>query len=457
MDILKLHKIYFLGIGGVSMSGFAKLLHSKGLKISGYDAKISDNTKYLESLGIKIDYTQSDSNITNDLDLVVYSSAISDTSIEMISAKNKNITCISRSELISKLMKNYKKTLCISGTHGKTTTTAITSNIFLDAQLNPTISVGGFLPKINGVFHIGNEDCFILETCEYKNNFHNFVPSTALIMNIEMDHSDFFKSLDEIYESFNIFAKKATEKVIINKDIKNYEKVIENVDTEIITYSYSDETATYYLKNISEDSEYSHFSLYKNGLFLESYSMKLKGVHNIYNALASLVVAIENDVPAKACTKGLENFSGINRRFQYKGEVNDITVYDDYAHHPTACSLILEAVKKIKKNKLVCVFQPHTFSRTISLLEEFSKSFKDADEVIIIDIYPAREIDTGVINSRTLVDKINTYSKNATYISSKEECLEFLKSNLKTEDLLLTLGAGDVYTIGEEFIKSSNR
>ncbi len=454
MDILNFKKIYFLGIGGVSMSGFAKLLKNKGFDIGGYDAKTSQNTVYLESLGIQVDYCLDKLNLTKDVDLVVYSSAISNTSTEMKKAKDLGIMCISRSEMIGMILKNYNKTLCISGTHGKTTTTALTSNIFLDADLNPTISVGGFLPKIKGVFHIGDEDTFILETCEYKNNFHNFICSTALIMNVEMDHSDFFKSLDEIYKSFNTFAKKATDKVIINKDILDYTKIIENVETNIITYSITDESATYYLKNIRDTFKGTHIELYKLGQFIESYELNLKGIHNIYNALASIAVSIENGVEASKCKKGLENFTGIDRRFQLKGVKDGVIVYDDYAHHPTACNLILETINKLKSKRLICVFQPHTFSRTISLLEEFGQSFSNADEVLVIDIFPAREKDTGIINSQMLVNKINEYSNNAKYISSVDECLRYINNTVKEEDILLTMGAGDVYQIGEKYIKN---
>ncbi len=452
MNIKNFRNIYFLGIGGVSMSGFAKLLKNEGHNISGYDCTKSDNTTYLESICIKVDYDHTDSNITKDLDLVVYSSAIKMDSFEILEAKKLNIPIISRSQLIGTILKEYKNTLCISGTHGKTTTTALTSTIFIDAQKNPTISVGGYLPKINGVFNIGDKENFILEACEYKNNFHNFICTTALIMNIEMDHSDFFQSVDEIYDSFNTFAKKALNKVIINKDIKNYEKVLKDVTNTIVTYSIEDETSDYYLKNVSFNKEETSFSLYYKGELLENYTSSLKGIHNLYNALSSLVLSIESGILPSNCKEGLKNFTGINRRFQFKGKKENISVYDDYAHHPTACNLILDAVDKIEKDKLVCVFQPHTFSRTISLFDEFSKAFEKADKIILIDIYPAREIDTGVVNSSMLVDKINEISNNAIYMSSKEDCLQYLKDTLKGNDLLLTLGAGDVYKIGEDFL-----
>ncbi len=453
MNILNFKKFYFLGIGGVSMSGFALLFKNMGYEVLGYDLNQSANTDVLVKNGINVFFEPNISHITDDVDCVVYSSAISDDFIELDYARKKGVPCINRGEMIGEVLKKYKKPLCISGTHGKTTTTALVSNILLDANTNPTISVGGHLPKIDGVFKIGDNNFFVLESCEYKNNFLNFGASTALIMNIEMDHSDFFKDLDEIYKSFNEFAKKSSEKVIINSDIKDYEKVLVDVKTDIITYSLYKEDSTYFAKNVEYSAVGTKFDLYKNQKLVDTFTTKLLGEHNLYNGLSALVVALENGISIEDSKLGLSSFTGINRRFQFKGVKDNVVVYDDYAHHPTACQKTLETFLNLKKNNIYCVFQPHTFSRTISLFEEFAQSFKDVTKVLMLDIYPAREKDLGVVNSKMLVDKINEYSNNAIYFNDRKECLKFLKEETRENDIIVTLGAGDVYQVGEDFLK----
>ncbi|MFV0519536.1 MAG: UDP-N-acetylmuramate--L-alanine ligase [Lachnospirales bacterium] len=453
MEILNYNKFYFMGIGGVSMSGFALLFKEMGYNVSGFDMARSDNTDFLEKNGIKVFFEPSIEHITNDVDCIVYSSAISDDFLELAYGKSQGIHCINRGEMIGEVLKKYEKPLCISGTHGKTTTTALVATMLLCANENPTISVGGHLPIIDGVFKIGNNKFFVLESCEYKNNFLNFGASTALIMNIEMDHSDFFKDLDEIYTTFNNFAKNASEKVIINMDIKNYLEVLQDVKTDIVTYSLYNEDAKYYVKNIEYSSAGTNFDLFKDGEKLESFNSKLLGEHNLYNSLSALVTVLENDIDVKYCKKGLLEFTGINRRFQYKGIKDGIVVYDDYAHHPTACKKTLETFLNLKKKDIYCIFQPHTYSRTISLLDEFASSFKDVSKVLLLDIYAAREQDLGVVSSKLLAEKINEYSNNAIYFKDKLECINFLKETAQKDDIIITLGAGDVYRLGEEFLK----
>ncbi|MFV0440413.1 MAG: UDP-N-acetylmuramate--L-alanine ligase [Lachnospirales bacterium] len=444
-------KIYFYGIGGVSMAGFAELLKSKGIDVSGYDSKESSITKKLVSLGIEVVYKVSDINLDK-VELVVYSSAIGENSLEMQKLKETDIKSISRGEFIGEILKDYEKPICISGTHGKTTTTALVSTIFLEADKNPTISVGGHLPIINGVFKIGGHEYFILEACEYKNNFLNFKGTTSLIMNVEMDHSDFFKDVKEIRKSFNDFAKLSKEKVIINKEIDGIDEILDGVTNEIITYSLKDIDATYYIGDVENKDNLVLFKLFKRGEFLGDFESTLLGNHNLYNILSALSVSLENGVSVEKCKSGLMKFSGINRRFQYKGEKNGVVVYDDYAHHPTACVEILKSIKKLTNSKVYAVFQPHTFSRTISLFDDFSKAFYDASEIILVDIFPARETDEGIINSEKLVEEINKNSYNSKYEESFESCLSYLEKKVERGDIILTIGAGDVYKIGESFL-----
>lgn len=446
-------KVHFIGIGGVSMSGLAEILHKYGYIITGSDQSPSKVLEHLESLSIKTTKSHSKENITSDIDLVVYTAAIKSDNAELIEAKEKNIKLMDRAELLGLIMKSYKYPISIAGTHGKTSTTSMISEIFLHGNLDPTITVGGFYPPINGNFKMGDSEYFIVESCEYCDSFLKFYPFIGIILNVEADHLDYFKDLDQIMGSFNKFAKNipVDGNLIINNMIKDVDTIIRDLKCNIITFG--NESANWQAKDINYcKMGLATFNAYFNGENMGSISLRVPGYHNVLNALSACASAYVLGVPMQTIVDGINNFYGINRRFQFKGIVNNITVIDDYAHHPTEIKATLKAAKNFNYNKLWCVFQPHTYTRTKSLLDEFALSFDDADNIIIVDIYSAREKDTGIIHSKDLVKKLISKGKNAIYAEDFEVCQSILSNNCIHNDLLITMGAGDVYIIGDTML-----
>lgn len=448
--------IYFLGIGGISMSGLAEILHSKGFLVSGSDMKESKATNHLLKRGIKIYIGHNYENITDDIDLLVYTAAVKEDNPEMIAAKDKGIKIIDRAELLGEVMKSYESAIAVSGTHGKTTTTSMISEILLSADADPTISIGGILPSINGNIKIGNSKYFIAEACEYFDSFLKFNPLVAVILNVEADHLDYFKDLNQIQTSFKKFAQRVRKEgtVVINKEIENLDYIIDSLKCNVVTYSSTDKKADWTAENIIhvDDGKNSFDAVFK-GEVMGRVSLNIPGNHNIANALAACAAASSVGMDMKSIIKGLGNFGGAKRRFQFKGSFNGTVVIDDYAHHPTEVRTTLEAAKNVKHNKLWCVFQPHTFSRTKAFLNEFANSFENADNIIIAKIYAAREKDTGEISGQDLAEKIKNKGKNAIYIDNFEQIEEYLIRNCKQGDMLITMGAGDVYLVGEAVIK----
>lgn len=450
-------KIHFMGIGGISMSGFAKLLNSKGFTISGSDRSESPITKDLEALGIKIQYEQKAQNITDDIDLVVYTAAISPDNEEFIAAKEKNIPMMDRAKMVGQVMKNYKDAIAISGTHGKTTTTSIASHILLSADLDPTISVGGILPAINGNIRIGDSPYFVTEACEYTNSFLKFAPTIGIILNIEEDHLDFFKDINDIRHSFNEFAKLLPEDgtLIINAEIDNYEDILKDISCNVLTFSLEDKNANFFADNISYDEKgCGSFDLIVNGEKTGHYHLSVVGKHNISNCLSCIAMASLYDISPEAIQSALDSFQGTDRRFQYKGKYKGITIIDDYAHHPTEIEATLSSAKNYPHKNMWVVFQPHTYTRTRALLKDFANVLSKADNVILADIYAAREKDPLDISSKTLADEIEKLGKKVHYIPSFEEIEKFISKNLVDGDLLITMGAGNVVDIGDHLLKS---
>lgn len=448
--------IYFLGIGGVSMSGLAEILLSKGIHVSGSDMKDSATIKRLKNLGIKINLGHNSENITKDIDLLVYTAAVKSENPELIKAKELNIKIIDRAELLGKIMKNYSNSIAVSGTHGKTTTTSMISEILLSAKTDPTISIGGTLSTIKGNIRVGKSEYFVAEACEYFDSFLKFNPLVAVILNVEADHLDYFKDLQQIQTSFKNFAGRVPESgfIIINKDIDNLNYITENIKSNVVTYSVNNDDALWTAKNIVhlQNGTNSFDALYK-GEFFAHINLNVPGEHNISNSLAACAAAHALNLTSEDIAEGLLNFGGVDRRFQTKGTFNGVTVIDDYAHHPTEIAVTLAATKKVDHNKTWCVFQPHTYSRTKIFLNEFSEAFENADNIIIADIFAAREKDTGEISSKDLVEKIVQKGKNAQYLGDLSQIEAYLKKNCSSGDLLITMGAGDVYIVGENLIR----
>ncbi|MEE0862290.1 MAG: UDP-N-acetylmuramate--L-alanine ligase, partial [Lachnospiraceae bacterium] len=390
IDFDKIHKVHFIGIGGISMSSLAEILLSKGISISGSDTNVSDLTKHLESLGATINYVQQADNITDDIDLTVYTAAIDPNDPELRASIEKNIPTIPRATLLGLIMKSYRHAIGISGTHGKTSTTSMMSHILLAAETDPTIMVGGILNSINGNLRIGKSETMITEACEYTNSFLSFFPTVAVILNVAEDHMDFFKDIDDIRLSFKKYANLVPSHgtVVIGSDIDNISYFTSDLDCNVITFGSEESGAEVTATNITYD-EFANgsFDLVRNGQVLTHIDMKVTGLHNIHNALAAAATAMALDLPVSAIKEGLESFLGTVRRFEKKGELNGFTIVDDYAHHPDEIKTTLETAKNYPHSKLWCVFQPHTYTRTKAFFNEFVETLSLADAVVFADIY----------------------------------------------------------------------
>ena len=447
--------VHFIGIGGISMSGLAEILLKEGFTVSGSDSKESPLTKKLESEGAQIFYGQKAENIIPGIGCVIYTAAIGRSNPELIEAVAQKLPLLTRAELLGQLMKNYDTPIAVSGTHGKTTTTSMISHILLEGNLDPTISVGGILKAIGGNIRVGNSETFITEACEYTNSFLHFFPKISVILNIEEDHLDFFKDLEDIRHSFHQFAALLPEDgtLIINGDIKDYSEICEGLSCNVVTYG-SSESFDYSADNITYDENgHVSFDLIRGGKHTDHICLSVTGDHNVSNALSAIAVADLLKIPMDVTKKGLLSFTGTDRRFEYKGEFNGVTIVDDYAHHPTEIAATLKAAQHSPHNCVWCVFQPHTYTRTKAFLHEFAESLSHADHLVLADIYAARETDTLGISSADLAREAEKFGTDTHYFPSFEEIEAFLKENCRPGDLLITMGAGDIVNVGEDLMK----
>lgn len=447
--------IYFIGIGGISMSGLAEILVKEGFCVSGSDFKQSKLTDHLSSIGVTVFYDQSTSHIPEGTDVVVYTAAIHPGHPELLDAGRRCIPLLTRAQLLGQLMRNYKAAINIAGTHGKTTTTSMVTEVLLAAGTDPTISVGGILPTIGGNIRVGGSDLFVTEACEYTNSFLSFFPTTEVILNIEADHLDFFKDLDDIRNSFHLFMKKLPKSglLVINGDIRDLPQLTSDLDCRILTVGHG-ESCDYRAANIvyNEYAQPSFDVLASDGAVLGHISLSVPGEHNVYNALAVVALCLSLSVPMEIIAKGLSNFHGTQRRFEKKGTVNGITIIDDYAHHPQEITATLTAAQKYPHNRLWCVFQPHTYTRTKALLGDFAEALSLADEVILAKIYPARETDNLGISSDNIRSLLEQSGTKAHYLETFPEIEKFILEHCIPGDLLITMGAGDVVKIGEDLL-----
>lgn len=447
--------VHFIGIGGISMSGLAELLHSKGFTITGSDSHDTAITEHLETLGIRIEYIQKAANIPDNTDLVVYTAAISEDNPEYVEAKRRGLPMLVRADMIGQIMKNYSNAIAVAGTHGKTTTTSLLTHIYVDGDMDPTVSVGATLDIIGGNVRIGQSKNWIMEACEYTNSFLSFNPTVEVILNIEEDHLDFFSDINDIRRSFRLFAGKLDKDglLVINKDIDKYEEICEGLPCKVVTYSSKDSSADYYSAKIEyNEMGCGSFDLYVKGEKKGRYTLSVIGEHNVSNSLAAIAVAYEQNVSDEAINMGLTGFHGADRRFQKKGQLAGITIIDDYAHHPSEIEATLTAAKNYPHKTLWCIFQPHTYTRTRAFLKDFAKALSLSDKVIVTDIYAAREKDPGDISSKDLYKELVKLGVDTYYISDFEEIKNFILTSCINGDMLITMGAGDVVTIGEELL-----
>ncbi len=454
IDFQKPIHIHFIGIGGISMSGLAEILLKEHFTVSGSDSKASDLTEQLEAHGAKIFIGQRASNIMAGTGLVVYTAAIHEDNPEWKAAKEQGIPMLTRAEFLGQLMDNYAKSIAVSGTHGKTTTTSMIAHILLEAETDPTVSVGGKLKAIGGNIRVGNSDVFLTEACEYTNSFLNFHPKYSIILNIEEDHLDFFKDINDIRSSFHRFAGNtaADGVLILNSAIERPEEITADLSEKVVTFGITG-TEDYTAADITYDAKgCASFSFLCKNRKCGRVSLNVPGEHNISNALAAIAFSMEAGFSEDVIIRGLQAFGGTVRRFEYKGRLGGVTIIDDYAHHPTEISATLTAAKNYPHDRIICVFQPHTYTRTKAFWNEFASALALADIVVLADVYAARETDTLGIRSEDLAAAIRAKGTESFYFPSFDEIENFLLEKCMNNDLLITMGAGDVYKIGEHLL-----
>ena len=463
-DALKnIHKIHMIGIGGVSMSGIALILKKDGFEVSGSDKNYGDMIDILEKNDIHV-YIGSNADLVKDADIVVYTSAINQHDPEFVRAKSLGIPTYERAKFLGLLLNSYKRPICICGTHGKTTTTSMISSIFIDANMDPNVQVGSKYEKLNNSnYRLGNSEYFILEACEYVDSFLNFPHHCATVLNIEAEHLDYFSDIEDIKKSFKKFILMLPENgiLVINQDDTHCMEVLDDCiddlqkkSVRIFKFSLSDPDAYIYATNFSCNIKgFYSFDVTdpRNGKTYNFY-LTVPGIHNVYDALAAITTSLAYGIKFEDMQKSLSKFCGAKRRFEFKKTIApNVELYDDYAHHPTEIKATLAAAKQKEHNKIIAAFQPHTFSRTKELLTDFSHAFKDADVVLLMDIYAAREKDDGTISSRDIEKLINKENKKAFYTQNLEKTAQKIKEIIEPGDIVLSIGAGTITHLADYF------
>lgn len=444
--------VYFIGIGGISMSGLAVILKSKGFTVSGSDAKASALTESLIQQDIPVHIGQVAENITTDIDVVVFTAAVHSDNPEYTAAVSLGIPMLTRAELLGEIMSNYHTAIGVSGTHGKTTTTSMITEMLVAAKLDPTVTVGGILPSIGGNLRIGTSDNFITEACEYTNSFLSFCPNIAVILNVEEDHLDFFKDIDDIRFSFRKYAELLPDDglLVINGNIDNVDYFTQGLKCKVITVG--NEQCDYYATDITYGSTgCATYTLNHKGM---TYNVELGvvGIHNVYNSLAAIAVGEYLGIATEVICNSLSAFRGSDRRFQIKGVVNGFTVVDDYAHHPAEIDATLKAAEKFPHRRIICIFQPHTYTRTQAFLSDFARVLSQADIVVLADIYAAREKNTIGISSADIKKLIDQAGTKCIYEPDFDRIKEWVLSECSEGDLVLTMGAGNIVDVGDALV-----
>ena len=449
------------------MSAIALILKNSGYNVSGSDRTESDQVLKLKEKNIHVNIGHHKENIKDDIDLIVFSKAIHDDNEEIIEAKKKNIALASRSEVLGSIMEDYKININVAGTHGKSTTTSIIGKVLLDAGLDPTINVGANNKEIGGNYHIGKNDYFVVEACEYTNSYHDFKPTMEIITNIEAEHLDFFKNIDEVRASFKKFVDLLPEEkeggvLVINNNIENLNDIIKDTKAKVITYG--NEKADYYYDGLRKSEIGTEFTVYKNNInnlvnknILGNIETKLLGSHNAENITGAISLLMELGISFDIIKESLKTFSGAERRLEFKGRFNNIQYINDYAHHPSEIKKSIEALNTIKTGKLYVVFEPHTYTRLKAFYDDFVEALCMADKVILLPIYAAREKDIYNINSEMLSQSINKNINNKSiYMNNFEEVISFINDNATQNDLVCIMGAGDIDNIFKVLTNKNN-
>lgn len=440
---MKNKKIHFIGIGGISMSALATYLHLQGYSVQGSDIAQNNETIKLNNLGIKIFVGHNAINLQN-VDVCVYSGAIDKSNVELSYALNHSIPTIERSELLGIIAKDFSNTIAVAGTHGKTTTTAMLAQIFIDANLSPTVHIGGNFDYIKGNFLYGKKKYFITEACEYRRSFLALHPQYSIINNVELDHTDCYKDITNMYDAFYKFVEQTQNAVFINYNDPFY-KLIKNND-KVISYGLSSK-ADYCATNLRQNKNKYTFDILHCGEYIGTIKLNIAGKYNAVNALASVSVSHYLGIPIQTIKQSLYNFKNVDRRFEFIKKLNNSDIYRDYAHHPTEIKNLLNNVKHLKYDKIICFFQPHTYSRTKGLFNEFLTSFDSCDKLYLLPTYPAREFPIEGGNSKDLYNELKKYKKEVHYIQDIKEVKQLLNENSIQHNIILLVGAGDIGNI----------
>jgi len=449
-------RLYFLGIGGISMYAIALFLKSKGAIVSGYDKQESETTSFLQKNGITV-YFQPSENNSKGADYCICTAAIGEGNPEFDNVSKNGIKIIYRGDCLGNIIDSFNNSIGISGTHGKSTTSGMLSEIFLaDKEKDPTIFMGAVLPSINSAYRIGKKDDIIFEACEYKDSFLSFKPKVSVILNVSLDHTDYFKSFEQMKTSFVKFAS-SSEIVVANYDCKNALECANKSEKNVITYSIIDENADFYIKNIVNIDGKTKFDFFRNGHFLSSIILSVHGKHNISNAVAAASASLMCGISIESIVLGLENFKGIKRRFELLGSVNGAYIYDDYAHHPDEINATLDAVTSLNSNRIICIFQPHTYTRLSYFFDDFqgifNRAYKDYGiKTVFLPTYAAREINKYGFDT----EKLSQVVENSMFLNSLEEAAEYILKNAQKGDAYILMGAGDVTNISKRITFDNN-
>ena len=436
-------RVHLVGIGGVSMRPLGLVLQGMGLIVSGSDMNASVSTDELIAHGIRVDIGHRAENVIG-ADCVIRTAAVHNDNPEIAGARAAGIPVFERAQAWGIIMKAYQNAICISGTHGKTTTTSMVAHILMAAQKDPTVMIGGYLPLLHAGHRVGQGDTILLESCEYCDSFLNFFPSLAVILNIEADHLDYFKDLQDVEKSFRKFAELSTNGILANGDDRNTVDTLQGL--EYVSFGFGEGNRVH-ASNVSND--WRQFDVICDGEKYCHFELPVHGQHNAINALAAAGVAWMMGIPGEAAAEGLATFHGAGRRMEYKGQFNGADIYDDYAHHPGELAATINAVKTMGYKRIVFAFQPHTYTRTHALFDDFVEQLQKPDVLVLAEIYAARERNTIGISSRDLLDKVGT----GYYCATLPEVTEKLKELAQPGDVILTVGAGDIYRAGEALIK----
>jgi UDP-N-acetylmuramate--alanine ligase len=449
-----IRKLHFVGIGGIGMSGIAEILNDEGFTVTGSDRAASENTERLQSLGVSVMIGHDARNLAPDVDALVYSSAVGSDNPEVAEAHRRNIPVIRRAEMLAEVMR-LKYGIGIAGTHGKTTTTSMVSLVLMEGGIDPTVIVGGRLRGLAGSnARLGKGEFIVVEADEFDRSFLSITPTIAVLTTLETDHLDCYRDLDDIKSAFIQFAGKVPFYgfVVLCLDEPALQDIMPKIKKKIVTYGLNGQ-ADLQAVDIAHRQNVTKFTLLSEGKDLGAIELQIPGIHNVQNALAAIAVGLELGVPFTKVKAGIEKFTGVFRRWEVKAELDGITVIDDYAHHPTEIKATLAGAKAGWRRRTVCVFQPHLYSRTRDFYDDFGRAFFNADVLVVTDVYPAREEPIQGVTGELIANAAKEFGhKQVHYVPEKKEVPGYLMTITRPGDMVITMGAGDIWKFGEEFI-----